>query len=366
MSKAFDSLHPPLLLSKLEAYGFQESAIQLLNSYLNERKYQVEIGRHVSSSRFVSRNCPPGSALGPLLWNVFQNDLSYCLTANLSMYAEDHQIYHAGADQAAVTLQLKDSANLATTWYDSNLLAGNLKKYQVLNLGFNQNDSNICVNNVEIETKDNITLLGVVLDSNLNFSEHIISICKKASQRIGVLMRLRNLIPRKSKLILFKSAILPFLTYCHLVWHFCKASDTRKLERLQERGLRAVFKENNSSYEQLLEKADLPTLLNRRLQDLCILMYKVKHKLCPAYISNIFKKTNSTYNLRQADFSIPRYETVTYGKHSIRYLGPRLWTKLPKSIRDVTTLMSFKGKIHKLNISELLDDGCAGCSLCSS
>ena len=73
----------------------------------------------------------------------------------------------------------------------------------------------------------------------------------------------------------------------------------------------------------------------------------------------------SNYNLRQADFSIPRYETVTYGKHSIRYLGPRLWTKLPKSIRDVTTLMSFKSKIRQLNISELLDDGCAGCSLCS-
>ena len=115
------------------------------------------------------------------------------------MYADDHQIYHAGADQAAVTFQLKDSANLARTWNDSNLLAGNLKKYQVLNLGFIQNDSNICVNDVEIETKDNIKFLGVVLDSELNFSEHIISICKKASQRIGVLMRLRNLIPMKSK-----------------------------------------------------------------------------------------------------------------------------------------------------------------------
>ena len=97
--------------------------------------------------------------------------------------------------------------------------------------------------------------------------------------------------------------------------------------------------------KELVMKADLPTLLNRRLQDLCIFMYKVKHKLCPAYISNIFKEPNSNYNLRQADFSTPRYETVTYGKHSIRYLGPRLWTKLPKSIRDVTTLMSFKGKI---------------------
>ena len=69
----------------------------------------------------------------------------------------------------------------------------------------------------------------------------------------------------KSKLILFKSAILPFLTYCHLVWHFCKASDTQKLERLQEKGLRAVFKDNNSSYEQLLEKADLLTLLKKTL-----------------------------------------------------------------------------------------------------
>ena len=248
-----------------------------------------------------------------------------------------------------------------------------------MNLGFTQNDSNIRVNDVESKLKiiiinnnnyiiaysAQIILLGLVLDSKLNFSEQINSICKKASQRIGVLMRLRNLIPMKSKLILFKSAILPFLTDCHLVWHFCKASDTRKLERLQERGLRAVFKDNNSSYDQLLEKADLSTLLNRRLLDLCILMYKVKHKLSPAYIRNTFKEPNSNYNLRQADFSIPRYETVTYGKHSIRYLGPRLWTELPKSIRDVKTLMSFKGKIRQLNISELLDDGCAGCSLCS-
>ena len=111
------------------------SAIQLLNRYLNERKYQVKIGRHVSSSRYVSRGCPQPSALGPLLWNVFQNDLSYCLTANLSMYADDHQIYHVGVDQAAVTFQLKDSANLATTWYDSNLLAGNLKNVPRFELG---------------------------------------------------------------------------------------------------------------------------------------------------------------------------------------------------------------------------------------
>ena len=122
-------------------------------------------------------------------------------------------------------------------------------------------------------------LLGIAVDCKLNFNEHICNVCRKASQRIGVIMRLRNLIPTEAKLQLYKSAILPHLTYCHLVWHFCRASDTRKLERVQERGMRAIFRDKQSSYNELLERAKLPTLHNRRLQDICILMYKVKHNL---------------------------------------------------------------------------------------
>jgi len=283
------------------------------------------------------------------------------------MYADDHQIYHIGDGQRAVTLQLKESANFATNWYGSNLLAGNIKKYQAMNIGFSQSNGNIHVNGEEIKTTDNLQLLGVTLDSDLSFSDDINLSCKKASQRIGVLMRLRNLIPTQSKLTLFKCAILPYVTYCHLVWHFCKASDTRKLERIQERGLRAVFKDNSSSYNQLLARAGLPTLLNRRLQDLSTLMYKVKHKLCPYYLCDFFSNNPSTYNLRQSDFTMPRFNSVKYGKHSIRYLGPKLWSKLPKSMRKATSLSTFKTNIRNLNnLDALLDDGCRGCPLCSS
>ena len=176
---------------------------------------------------------------------------------------------------------------------------------------------------------DNLELLGVTIDCGLNFNLHISNACNKASQRIGVIMRLRNLIPTEAKLHLFKAAILPHLTYCHLVWHFCRASDTRRLERAQESGLRAVFKDKQSSYQQLLVKAKLPSLYNRRLQDISILMYKVKHNLCPRTICDMFLTNSHAYNLRHKDFYRPSFNTVTHGKHSIRYLGPRLWSKIP-------------------------------------
>ena len=99
--------------------------------------------------------------------------------------------------------------------------------------------------------------LGVTVDKDLYFSEHISAMCKKASRLIGVLMRLRKLVPTEAKLQIYKTAILPQLTYCSLVWHFCKASDRKKLERVNERGLRAVFRNWNLSYNSLLKRANL-------------------------------------------------------------------------------------------------------------
>ena len=122
-----------------------------------------------------------------------------------------------------------------------------------------------------------------------------------------------------------------------------------------------------ASYNQLLARAGLPTLHNRRLQDLSILMYKVKHKLCPYYLCDFFNNNPSTYNLRQSDFTMPRFNSVKYGKHSIRYLGPKVWSKLSKSIREATSLSTFKTKIRNVNnLDALLDDGCRGCLLCCS
>ena len=76
---------------------------------------------------------------------------------------------------------------------------------------------------------------------------------------------------------------------------------------------------------------------DRRLQDVATLdlMFKVKHGICPTYISDLFIQQRNQYSLRNSDFVIPRFNTMTYGKHSIKYLGRTLWRRLPRNIRNV-------------------------------
>ncbi len=199
----------------------------------------------------------------------------------------------------------------------------------------------------------------------MTFSEHIRNVSIKSSQKIGVIFRLRNLIPTATKLKLYKAAILPNLTYCDIIWHFCKASDRRKLERIQERALRAVYCDKSSTYEILLHKSGLRTLQNQRLQNIAILMFKVKNHLCPSYIQELFKRPTANYTLRNNDFVIPRFKTVRYGKHSIRYLGPIIWSKLDKELRNSNNINTFKKHIRKRELGDFVGKTCSdGCKLC--
>ena len=368
MSKAFDSLYHPLTLAKLKAYGIEENSLKLLDSYFTDRYNRVKLGSIVSEWERGSRGCPQGSAFGPLMWNMFQNDLTYSVNSNINMYADDHQFYVAGNTVTEVYDRLTASAELASRWYRSNFLKGNFDKYQTMTLGNKNSDmDSIIIDDYQVGSTNCLKLLGVYIDNKLRFDEHIASISKRSSQRVGVLMRLRNMIPTDTKLQLFKAAILPYLTYCHLVWHFCRASDARKLERIQERALRAVYCDKGSSYDRLLDMANLCTLRNRRLQDIAVLMYKVKNNLSPSYICSLFKIPQSKYTLRNNDYVIPRFNTVTFGKHSLRYMGPKIWTTVPRNIRESTTISSFKCNIRRIDLASRLTDGkCENCFLCKA
>ena len=153
------------------------------------------------------------------------------------------------------------------------------------------------------------------------------------------------------------------MTYCSNIWHFCKCTDTCKPKHIQEHTLRAIYRDWYISYKQLLKWANLPTLRNRRLLDITIIMYKVKSDICPTNISDLFVKSQSKYNLRIKEFEIPHFNNINYGKNSVRYIGLVLWARLPEDLRNSPSLSSFKRSVRKLNLKDIIrsDYYCSFC-----
>ena len=122
---------------------------------------------------------------------------------------------------------------------------------------------------------------------------------------------------------------------------------------------------NDSRY---LQSEPLKTwsLLCVVLQDIAIFMYKIKHKLLSERLCNLFQLDSGLYNLRKREFVQPRFSSVTYGKHSLRYLGPKLWNDLTPRLRNLPSLKQFKNVIRDRDLTALAANvsDCRGCNLC--
>ena len=135
-----------------------------------------------------------------------------------------------------------------------------------------------------------------------------------------------------------------------MAWHFCSKTSTNKMEKIQERALRFIYDDQDSSYEELLHKANLPSLEIRRLRTMAIECFKIIHDLSPPCLSNLVSRRESTYSFRYTNIlDIPRVRTVTYGKKSFKCAAPLLWNDLPEHFRAQTNFLQFKSLISSWN-----------------
>ena len=136
--------------------------------------------------------------------------------------------------------------------------------------------------------------------------------------------------------------------YCPLAWHFCGETNTKKIEKIQERALRFIYNEYTSSYEDLLCKSKLPSLKVRRLRTFALEVFKIVNKDCPVYLFDLIDIKNTPYSFRyQNKAALPQVRTTNVGLQSFRYAGAKLWNELPDQFRKDMSLDQFKnGLIH--------------------
>ena len=284
LSKAFDCLPHCLTICKMYSYGVSREACTLITSYLRGRKQRIKLGNTRSEWTELLKGVPQGSILGPLIFNIFLNDIFYFVSkCDLYNYADDNCISVSHKDISVLSTQLENETQVMAKWFAENSMKANADKFQGIVFPRSRNNTNVQVSlgGVDIAFAQTIDVLGVCIDGKLNFNEHVHRICSKASAQISALQRLTGLVDYQSRKAIYTSFIASNFNYCPLVWFFTSRESINKIDKIQERALRFVLKDHTSSYNDLLLKSGFDSFRIYAVKSLMIELFKILEGMTP-------------------------------------------------------------------------------------
>ena len=251
LRKAFDTEDQSILLTKLRKYGLKQSAVSLIESYLERHLQVTKVGQNVSDPLSVTCGIPQGSILGPLLFSIYINELPKYIppSCKINLYADDTAITVTASNRNDTEYLLNNMLSIVYAWFVMNKLSLNLKKTFYCIFGTSarcKSLQNIIINHagVPLEYKYVAKYLGMKLDPELKFNAHADYIRSKTISKIELLGRIRNNINQSTATMLYKTLILPIFDYGDIIYDCLCQKDAVTLQRLQNMSLKTILKAN--------------------------------------------------------------------------------------------------------------------------
>ena len=184
MNKAFDKVNHSILLEKLSNLGISPKFLNLIRSFLSNRKQRVRYGNELSDAADIPSVVPQGSVLSPLFFAIFVNDL-LCKSFSNSIicYADDIKIWGPPSDS------IGSDIGLLSEWMESNYMSVNTDKCEVIHFGRNNHHRSYFYRNTPIRVVQEFRDLGVLVDSKLTFRSHSLSAYLKCLRLIHIIFK---------------------------------------------------------------------------------------------------------------------------------------------------------------------------------
>ena len=214
------------------------------------RKQRTKINSSYSGWYNIVRGVPQGSIIGPLLFNVFINDLFLFIErTNICNFADDNTIYSCQNDLKTILKDLRYVMVNLLRWFKENSMKANPKKFQFMILGkTSRQPITLNINQIKVKESQKVLLLGLTIDNQLTFKDHVDMLCSTANYKLHVLRRIRKyLTPVKARL-LYNAFINSQFNYASVIWMFCRKKDYLKIEKIQYKALKIIIVMKRSSH----------------------------------------------------------------------------------------------------------------------
>lgn len=356
LKKAFDTVDHNILLSKLQCYGIRGLALAWIKSYLTNRRQYVCYNNSNSEQKEIKCGVPQGSILGPLLFILYINDMcEVSKLLDIILFADDTNIFYSASNTAEVSTVINNELKKLDLWFRANKLSLNVNKTHFImfnNKKQPRTGVNIVLNGKNIEQVSYTKFLGVTIDENVTWREHIKMVESKVSKNIAVLYKTRHVLDCQALHTLYNSLVEPHMSYCCEIWGNTYQSRLRKLFMLQKKAIRIIYNLNyhdhTSVFFHLSNMLKFHDLVKYKTM---IILYKANNHSLNGRVQALFEPTAAIHihDTRQSKLFYVKKTNTTLRLLSITVKGIKTWNNLPNKLTQLPSLTQFK-KAIKLSL----------------
>lgn len=349
IKKAFDTVSHHKLLQKLHNIGVRDTSLDMLSSYLKNRRQVVKINNFTSTSQIVTCGIPQGSIIGPLLFLIYINNInSIGLTGYLTLYADDTCLFYFGTSINDMLFNAQKDLDMLSEWLKYNLLTINTSKTSFMIFKAKNKPigdlTPLTMNNDVIQRSHKEKYLGLWIDDKLTWKPHIEHIRAKLISLSGALHRIANCIPPKIRHLIYNSLVKSHLEHLIQIWGTATPTNINPLQRTQNKIIKTLFHYHHLTPTiTLYKKTKLLNLKQLYEYFTCILVRKIITNSIQSNIKLYIKK--NTHNLRNKNIIKLTKIRTNYGKKTILYEGAQLYNKLPNEIKECKNINIYKTKL---------------------
>ena len=388
MSAAFDIVDNPILLKKLQLYGFDPGILAWISNYLENRSQCVSIDGCLSKLRLVQHGVPQGSILGPLLYILFTNELpevvhSDCNTdrvvedvwpnytmacstcGSIGCYADDTTYSYSGVDTSSITDNITAKYQLLSEFLVSNKLKLNDDKTHLMVMSTSQarisrqrkgDISKVMIKTPikDIEPTQSEKLLGIWLHEDMKWGEHIQdngeSLLRNLNSRVGALKMVCKVAGFRTRKMIADGIFMSKMVYCITLWGGSANKLINSLQKVQNKAARAVTKLDwNTPSKLILRQCGWLSVQQLVVYHSTILVYKVMKTESPKYLFSMFSNEYSCYTrqARSGQIKPTRRSNLDLSEDSFRWRASKSYNNLPVSLRQAESLSIFKTGLRR-------------------